>query len=62
MLQFFINYNVGSIASAVAPFVVGSMAGTQGFGVAFAIVGAAFLGAALMWLGIPATGNKELAA
>jgi len=57
-----VGYNVGRIASAVAPFVVGSMAGTQGFGVAFAIVGAAFLGAALMWLGIPATGNKELAA
>jgi MFS family permease len=57
-----VGYNVGRIASAVAPFVVGSMAGTQGFGVAFGIVGAAFLGAALMWLGIPATGNKELAA
>jgi hypothetical protein len=38
------------------------MAGTRGFGVAFAITGAAFLGAALMWIGIPATANKGLAA
>jgi hypothetical protein len=37
------------------------MAGTSGFGVAFAVTGAAFLGAAIMWIGIPATGNKELA-
>jgi MFS family permease len=57
-----VGYNVGRIASAAAPFVVGSMAGTRGFGVAFAITGAAFLGAALMWIGIPATANKELAA
>lgn len=57
-----VGYNVGRIASAAAPFVVGSMAGTSGFGAAFAVAGAAFLGAALMWIGIPATGNKELRA
>ena len=57
-----VGYNVGRIASAAAPFVVGSMAGTSGFGAAFAVTGAAFLGAALMWIGIPATGNKELSA
>ena len=57
-----VGYNVGRIASAAAPFVVGSMAGTSGFGAAFAVAGAAFLGAALMWIGIPATGNAELAA
>ena len=54
-------YNVGRIASAVAPFVVGSMAATQGFGIAFAVVGSAFFVAALMWFGIPDTANKELA-
>ena len=43
-----IGYNVGRIASAAAPFVVGSMVGTSGFGAAFAVTGAAFLGAALM--------------
>lgn len=57
-----VGYNVGRIASAVAPFVVGSMAGTQGFGVAFAITGAAFFLAALAWLGIPDTANRELTA
>jgi MFS family permease len=57
-----VGYNVGRIASAVAPFVVGSMAGTQGFGVAFAITGAAFFFAALAWIGIPDTANRELTA
>ena len=57
-----VGYNVGRIASAAAPFVVGSMAGTRGFGVAFAITGAAFFLAALAWVGIPDTQNRELAA
>lgn len=57
-----VGYNVGRIASAAAPFVVGSMAGTRGFGVAFAITGAAFFLAAVAWTGIPDTQNKELAA
>lgn len=57
-----VGYNVGRIASAAAPFVVGSMAGTRGFGVAFAITGAAFFIAALAWTGIPDTQNKELVA
>jgi len=55
-----VGYNVGRIASAAAPFVVGSMAGTRGFGVAFAITGAAFFLAALAWAGIPDTANREL--
>jgi MFS family permease len=57
-----VGYNVGRIASAAAPFVVGSMAGTRGFGVAFSITGVAFFVAALMWLGIPNTHNAELSA
>lgn len=55
-----VGYNVGRIASAVAPFVVGTLAGTRGFGVAFAITGFAFFLAALAWVGIPNTGNEEL--
>ena len=45
------TYNVGRIASAAAPFVVGSLAGTRGFGVAFSVTGAAFLlgGDSLAW-------------
>ena len=53
-------YNFGRIASAAAPYTVGSVAATSGFGVAFTITGAAFLLAALMWIWIPETGNREL--
>ena len=56
-----ICYNVGRIASAVAPFAVGSLAATRGFAPAFAMAGAAYLGAALMWIWIPETSNAELA-
>ena len=55
-------YNVGRIASAAAPFMVGSMAGTSGFGVAFTITGGAFILAAIAWVGIPDTKNLELTA
>ncbi len=51
-------YNVGRIASAAAPFVVGSLATTRGFGIAFAVTGAAFLLAALMWIWIPDAGRE----
>jgi len=54
-------YNTGRIASAAAPFLVGSLAATRGFGPAFALTGVAFLCAALMWFWIPATGDAELA-
>jgi MFS family permease len=46
-------YNVGRLASAAAPFIVGSLAASRGFGVAFSVAGAAFLVAALAWTGIP---------
>jgi MFS family permease len=55
------TYNAGRVASAAAPFVVGSLAATRGFGVAFAITGAAFLAAAIAWMWIPGTGRRELA-
>ncbi len=54
-------YNTGRVASAAAPFLVGSLAATRGFGPAFALTGVAFLCAALMWIWIPATGDAELA-
>jgi MFS family permease len=53
-------YNTGRIASAAAPFVVGSLANTRGFGVAFSVAGAAFLLAAVTWIWIPETRNREL--
>jgi dipeptide/tripeptide permease len=53
-------YNTGRIASAAAPFIVGSMAATRGFGAAFGVAGVAFLVAAVMWIWIPETHNREL--
>jgi MFS family permease len=53
-------YNFGRIASAAAPFTVGSVAQSSGFGVAFTITGAAFVLAALAWIWIPDTRNREL--
>ncbi len=49
------TYNVGRVASAAAPFTVGSMAQKHGFGVAFAASGVAFLLATLCWVWIPET-------
>jgi MFS family permease len=54
------TYNAGRIASAGAPFVVGSLASTQGFAAAFTVTGAAFLAAAIAWTWIPDTGRREL--
>ena len=53
-------YNVGRIASAAAPYTIGSVAATRGFGLAFTITGAAFLLAAIAWIWIPETRNREL--
>lgn len=55
-----ITYNAGRIVSAVAPFVVGSLAQTKGFGFSFLMISAAFLTAALFWAGIPETMGKAL--
>ena len=54
------TYNVGRVASAAAPFTVGSLASTRGFGLAFAVTGAAFLFAAIAWIWIPETRAAEL--
>jgi MFS family permease len=53
-------YNTGRIASAAAPFIVGSLAASRGFGAAFAVAGFAFMLAAVAWIGIPETHNREL--
>ncbi len=55
-----ITYNTGRIVSAVAPFAVGSLAQTRGFGFSFLMIAAAFLTAALFWIGIPETAGKPL--
>jgi MFS family permease len=55
------TYNVGRLASAAAPFVVGSMAQRSGFGAAFMMTAFAFLVAALFWVVIPETRGRRLA-
>ena len=55
-----LTYNIGRIASAVAPFVVGSLATTRGFGAALSVAGSAFVVAAVLWVWIPETRGRAL--
>ena len=48
-------------ASAVAPWAVGSLAQSHGFGTALSISSIAFLLAAATWFWIPETKGRELA-
>ena len=54
------TYNVGRIASAVAPFAVGSLAQTRGFQAALSLTSIAFALAAASWIFIPETRGREL--
>ena len=55
------TYNVGRIASAAAPFTVGTLAQTHGFDVALSTTAVAFVLAAVLWIWIPETRGRELA-
>jgi MFS family permease len=55
------TYNIGRIVSAAAPFAVGTLAQTHGFGAALSISSIAFLMAALAWKWIPETRGRALA-
>jgi MFS family permease len=55
------TYNTGRLASAAAPFIVGSLADKHGFGAAFLVSALAFLAAALMWFFIPETRPRRTA-
>jgi MFS family permease len=55
------TYNIGRIVSAAAPFAVGTLAQTHGFGTALLISSLAFLMAALTWNWIPETRGRALA-
>ena len=54
------TYNIGRIASAAAPFAVGSLAQTRGFGVALSTTSLAFVLAAVLWIWIPETRGRAL--
>jgi len=55
-----VTYNSGRLLSAAAPFVIGTLAQQQGFGIAFTITAVAFLVAALLWIGIPETRGRQM--
>ena len=57
-----LTYNTGRLASAAAPFVVGSLADQRGFTAAFSVVAAAFLVAAAWWVVIPETRGRSVRA
>jgi len=54
------TYNVGRLASAAAPYLVGTLADTHGFGTALLVCSAAFVAAAIFWIWIPETKGRAL--
>ena len=54
------TYNIGRVASAAAPFVVGTLADTRGFRVALSTTAIAFVLAAVAWIWIPETKGRQL--
>ena len=55
------TYNLGRIASAAAPFTVGTLAQSRGFDVALSTTSVAFVLAAFLWIWIPETRGRKLA-
>jgi MFS family permease len=55
-----LTYNIGRIVSAAAPWIVGDLSTTLGFGAALSIAAAAFIAAAVFWFWIPETGNSTI--
>jgi MFS family permease len=55
-----ITYNLGRGLSALAPFIVGSLAASYGLGAAFSITSTAFVVAAVFWIWIPETKGRAL--
>jgi MFS family permease len=54
------TYNIGRLASAAAPYLVGTLADTRGFGTALLVCSAAFAVAAVCWIWIPETRGRTL--
>jgi MFS family permease len=55
------TYNIGRVASAIAPWAVGSLAQSHGFGTALSMSSIAFVLAAVTWIWIPETRGRDLA-
>jgi MFS family permease len=54
------TYNLGRIASAGAPYAVGTLAQARGFDVALSTTSIAFVLAAVLWIWIPETKGRRL--
>jgi MFS family permease len=54
------TYNIGRVVSAAAPWAVGSLAQTHGFGSALTLSSGAFVLAAVVWIWIPETKGRDL--
>jgi MFS family permease len=54
------TYNVGRLASAAAPWLVGGLAEGKGFPIALSLTSAAFLLAMVFWIFIPETGKRSM--
>lgn len=54
------TYNLGRGVSAIAPFIVGTLAVNRGLGAAFSITSLAFIVAAIVWIWIPETKGRAL--
>jgi MFS family permease len=55
-----LTYNVGRIASAAAPYYVGTLTATAGYATALSVASAAFILAAVFWIFIPETRGRAL--
>ena len=55
-----LTYNIGRVASAAAPWVVGGLTDARGFPAAFMVAAAAYLVAAVFWAFIPETAGREI--
>ena len=55
-----LTYNIGRVASAVAPWIVGGAADVGGYGSALSMTAIAFIVAAALWVFIPETKGRAL--
>jgi MFS family permease len=55
-----VTYNSGRLLSAIAPFMVGTMVQSRGYGAAFTMTSIFFMIAAALWIGIPETRGRKM--